>query len=73
VYSYTLLKQGPDGTIDMVEPNQEIATLDALRAIVEEHIGMVPEWLANVPEDEYLMVEDWQGDFILDIEGAEIT
>jgi hypothetical protein len=33
---------------------------------------MCPDWLVEVSKDEYLQVEDEQGDFVLDIEGAEV-
>lgn len=74
-YSYQLLKyegKGENSAIIVVEPEKEIPTLDELHKLVEEHIGMLPDWLMEVSKDTYLQEEDEQGDFILCIEGAEV-
>jgi hypothetical protein len=69
-YYYTLLKV--EGTKPKVLEEAEVDTLVGLQNLVEEHIGMCPDWLVEVSKDEYLQVEDEQGDFVLDIEGAEV-
>lgn len=71
MYHYTLLKYN-DGDLTVIEPTQEVETLAALQALIEEHIGMCPDWLKDTSRDQYLQEEDEQGDFILDIEGAEV-
>jgi hypothetical protein len=75
-YSYQLLKyegKGNSTAIIVVEPEKEISTLGALQDLVKEHIGMLPDWLRDVSEDTYLQEEDEQGDFIVCIEGAEVS
>jgi hypothetical protein len=76
-YHYTLQKwenyADPNNrNITTVEEEQQFDTLEELQKAVETDIGFVPGWLAEAPTDEYLGVEDEQGDFILDIEGAEV-
>lgn len=75
-YSYTLLKwpevPGTSVGMDVVEEEREFQTLAELQKAVETDIGFVPGWLADCPPTEYIGVEDEQGDFILDIEGAEV-
>lgn len=73
MYYYTLFKKSsaPEG-LTVVKAEVDIETLDALQAAVKEDIGFIPDWLLDCSKDQYLQEEDWQGEFMVDIEGAEV-